>query len=560
MTKPNPSPAENRRQALRTVDATGSLDGVHVVMARRFQAKGYIRKEGGRVTLTKMGKAVMEGRIGKAGRGAVDMGSARHKAERGWDGRRRKATGSSMAAHMTGDGTTTRKRIERDERAFFESEGDRLKAEWDKEQAAHRAAVKRILGPQGVVSAVKIARADGTPFHRAELEALQTAGWEIHPGGTIAAQVGKALKGVRQSEFNPADALEKALGPESETRAVVLVAQGITEETLHQLRGAGYDLSSAPKRVREGSSVKTTPTNTTGHKRPRAATPPAQAKQAGTMTKAKPKKAMKKSAPKAAKNPAESPRTKAKRERKYSVAREKAYRDLLEIQKEIEERKRAFPGRVNPEKPKKPAAIGPDKVQPLNTKAAMKHRLVTELDKLLKGKAAPAKGKAKAKKTTFTPEKFTLTGRFNPTAAGDLARVWSAWTGTDPDQTLTFDVENHSVLLKTGGRVTIPENVVVLGRVAKFITKGGRLADFGTNGPLMVTDAKAERIWLLAEKPFHFDLEPSVIAYLARKPKFGDRGTIEYVHGFKGRVRAVMAGQIGAMTGAYRITPRGLED
>lgn len=576
--RPNPSPAAKRRQVLRGIQETGSTDGIHKTMLERFKAKGYLEKtKPGAWILTKMGKAVMEGRIGKVGRGAVDMGSARHKAERGHDGRRRKATGSAMAGFMTGDGTTTQKRIEKEEREHFEKEGDRLKAEWQKEETVYRKAVARILGPKGTTSAVKIARADGLTFHRDELQGLQEAGWGIHPGGTIAAQVGKALKGVRPNEFNPVDPLERALGPEGETRAVVLVANGISEETLHQLRGAGYDLSPAPKRIREGSPVKTNPQkhfkpaqlkalrdewakvstvpptadfrskwanlptgaleelvearikfvsalarnevsrrtlalNPTGHKRPRAATSPAKGKQSESMMKPKP----------ARKAPAKAKTSTSK------VA-------------------------------KKPAAIGPDKVQPLKSKAALRHRAATELTNLLKGAARiPAKAKAKAPKPTL--EKFTLTGRFNPTSAGDLARVWKAWTGTDPDQTISFDVHQPTVTLAKGGQVTIPEKVVVLGRVSKLISKTGRLADFGAKGPLMVTDAKAERVWLLSEKPYHFDLEPSVIAYLARKQKFGDRDLVEYVHGFKGRVRAVMAGQVGAMTGGFRITPRGLED
>lgn len=500
-TRPNPSPAVKRRQVLRDIQETGSIDGIHKTMLERFKAKGYLEKmKPGAWSLTKMGKAVMEGRIGKAGRGAVDMGSARHKAERGFDGRRRKATGSAMAGFMTGDGTTARKRLEKEEREHFEKDGGRMKAEWQKEETIYRKAVVRILGPKSTTGAVKIARADGLTFHRDELQGLQNAGWEIHPGGTIAAQVGKALKGVRPSEFNPADPLEKALGPEGETRAVVLVAKGISEETLHQLRGAGYDLSPAPKRIREGIPVQTKPRKTKpkGHKRPRAATARAKAKQAETMTKATRKR----------------PATKANPDDEYRAGREHAHQVFLELEKELQD---------------------------------IKKRIAAET-------------KAKAKTTTNSPEKSPLTGRFNPTSAGDLARVWKAWTGTDPDQTISFDVEQPAVSLKTGGRVTIPEKVVVLGRVSKLISKTGRLADFGAKGPLMVTDAKAERVWLLSDKPYHFDLEPSVIAYLARKPKFGDRDLVEYVHAFKGRVRAVMAGQIGAMTGRFRITPRGLED
>lgn len=581
-TKPNPSPAMKRRQVLRGIQETGSTDGIHKTMLARFKAKGYLeRSKAGAWSLTKMGKAVMEGRIGKAGRGAVDMGSARFEAERGFDGRRRTAKGSSMAPYLRGDGTTTRRRIEREARAHFEKHGDQLKAEWEAEQATYRKAVARILGPKGAANAVKIARADGLTFHREELQGLQDAGWEVHPGGTVAAQVGKALKGVRPFEFNPVDPLERALGPEGETRAVVLVAAGITEETLHRLRGAGYDLSPAPKRIREGSIVKPNPQT---HFKPAqlkalrdewakvATVPPTadfRSKWAGLSTEALEELAN------------------ARIKFVSALARNEVSRRTLALNPTGQERPRAATGsekakqignmtkpkapRKAPAKTRKPApgpaaqptAAAPGKVQPLKSKAALRHRAATELAALLEGAArhrAKPSAKAKARAPKPTLEKFTLSGRFNPTSAGDLAQVWRAWTGADPDQTLSFDVERPSVSLSTGGRVTIPEKVVVLGRVAKLITKAGRLADFGEKGPLMVTDAKAERVWLLSDKPYHFDLEPSVIAYLARKPKFGDRGTVEYVHGFKGRVRVVMAGQVGAMTGGFRITPRGLED
>ena len=594
-TERKPSAAVKRRDALRDIHESGTIGGIHKTMLERFKTKAYIEKaKGGGWTLTKWGKAVMEGRIGSAGRGAVDLGSARYKAERSGPGGRSGARvrARDLAPHMTGDGVAAAKKLDREKLKQFEEEGAQLKAEWDKEQSDYRKAEVRILGPTGTTRAVKISRADGAPFHRYELEKFQAAGWEVHPGGTITAQVGKALKGTRfvdLSKFNPAgtDPLEKALGPVGETRAVVLVASGINGETLHQLRGAGYDINPAPKRIREGQDVKTNPAPeaheliglqkklyillkkgdwqipdlvaVTGapdsdvHKaldrlgdmglaHPEAKTMFGSTWTIGGLQQAlafnptpagqkRPRAATGKSGPGKPKN-----MTKAKTTRKATAKAKK----------------------TAPKAAKVPDGIASDKVQPLKTQAAMKHRAITELGKLLKGTAkTPAKPQAKAPKPTV--EKFTLTGRFNPTSSEDLARVWTTWTGTDPDQTLSFQVEHPTVSLKSGGQVTIPEHVVILGRVSKFISSTGRLADFGAHGPMIVTDAAAKKIWLLSAKPFHFDMEPSVIAYLARKAKFGDRETVEYVHAFSGRVRAVMAGQVGAMTGHFRITPRGLE-
>lgn len=513
------------------------------------------------------------------------------------------------------------------------AEAQRLQKDHARKEAAYAKAVARILGPKGITRAVKISRADGLPFQREELQSLESVGWQIHPGGTIAAQVGKVLKGTR---YNPADALEKALGLEGETRAVVLVAEGITEETLHQLRESGYDLSPAPKRIRE-AEVKTNPTekpfggahlqmlrdlwrlhpkgqpayvdfektwadvstadlsrvasaginlvseaaakeiqrrtktnpttaqpalqkkvydalrkgvsapsdiarvakvdepqveealtrlqsmglahvvresmfgwewapgalqqglafNPNGQKRPRAATAPKQGRQPESMTKANPKKAPKKTAPKAA---------------------------------------------------KKPAAIGPDKVQPLKSKAALRHRAEVAITQLLKGKPAP-KGKAKPK--VATPEKFTITGRFNPTNPADLLKVWRDWTGSDPRETLTFKVD--------GPTHGMPSQVVVLGRVSRFIGENGQVVEFGEAGPMAVTDKSARRIWLLDSRGRKVHMTASVICYLARKPKFGDRGLVEYVHAFTRPARVVMDGQVGTLAGDFKITPRGLE-
>lgn len=142
--------------------------------------------------------------------------------------------------------------------------------------------------------------------------------------------------------------------------------------------------------------------------------------------------------------------------------------------------------------------------------------------------------------------------RLNPSDAAGLAKVWKAWTGTDPGQSLQLQVEEPH-------RYGLPLHVVLLGRVTWLATKDGKETRFGVAGPYMVTDAAARKIWLVSHKAHHFDLEPALIGYTARKPKFGDRATVEYVHAFEGRTHAVMAGQVGALTGSFRITPAGLE-
>jgi hypothetical protein len=180
---------------------------------------------------------------------------------------------------------------------------------------------------------------------------------------------------------------------------------------------------------------------------------------------------------------------------------------------------------------------------------AKKHQ--EELDRLKK-KANPApksgastKGAAKRK-----PGRAALA--LNPADGEGLAKVWKAWTGAEPGQSFRINVEEPASF-------GLPSRVVLLGRVAWFATKAGKETRFGASGPYMVTDAKAERIWLVSHKGHRFDLEPALIGYMARKPKFGDRATVEYVHAFEGRAHAVMDGQVGALTGTFRITPAGLE-
>lgn len=195
----------------------------------------------------------------------------------------------------------------------------------------------------------------------------------------------------------------------------------------------------------------------------------------------------------------------------------------------------------------------PSKVQPLKSPKADRYRLEKTVEALLDGAAQkPAKAKKAAKpEPVGVVESATVKIRFNPSRPEDVARVWKLWTGAKPGQVLKLAVNDS-----TG---SLPEDVALLGRVAKFITPKGVLKDFGETGPLLVTDGQAKHVWLIDPKGQRFDLAPSIICYLARKPKFGDRGLVEYVHSFDRPARAQMAGQVGTLTGGFRLTPRGIE-
>jgi hypothetical protein len=144
--------------------------------------------------------------------------------------------------------------------------------------------------------------------------------------------------------------------------------------------------------------------------------------------------------------------------------------------------------------------------------------------------------------------------RLNP---GSLEDVWRTWTGSAPSKTLRLEVQPQAFTAK--GRILLPKETVMLGRVSKFYLETGVVEDFGNAGPLMVTDADMKRIWLVDTKPRTFDHKVALIGYLARKPKFGDTGTVEYIHEFSPNAEAVMAGQVGAIKGRFRLTERGIE-
>ena len=142
-----------------------------------------------------------------------------------------------------------------------------------------------------------------------------------------------------------------------------------------------------------------------------------------------------------------------------------------------------------------------------------------------------------------------------PITGGDLAKVWKAWTGVEPSKLIRFQIE------ATGPDAHgIPSEVAILGRLSRLIESNGNLVEFPrSSGPLMVTDAAASGVWFISDRGHEFNLRPSVICYIAEKPKFGDREPVEYVHGFDGPTRARMTGQVGRLTGSFTVTPRGLE-
>lgn len=343
-----------------------------------------------------------------------------------------------------------------------------------KAHQAEERALDAVLGSSRRTHAVKVAL-ESRPFRRADLEALRDAGWDLRSAGTVPAKVGRSL-----AALNPTDAIDRLLGPRGEVRAVVIVSEGaFGEDLVRDLRADGYDVSPAPRELREARHGATR--RDTGRKA----------------------------------NPEPGPMSAKTTGRKKAASTSRGTR-----------------------KPT-PAAGAQTPSRPTSRPT--------------KKTSAAAKGKNPAAHSVAVKRKPARHAhRVNPSASGDLAKVWKAWTGAEPTKAMEIEVDDAK-------RFGLPSKVVLLGRVSWFATKEGKEERFGDAGPLMVTDAAAKRVWLVSSKRMAFDLQPALIGYLARKPKFGDLGLVEYVHAFEGRTRAVMDGHGGALTGTFRITPAGLE-
>lgn len=403
-------------------------------------------------------------------------------------------------------------------------EGDSKFMAGMREHQAEGKALGRILGPSGRAHAVKIAKEHGT-FSAADVRALLGLGWSVLPASTVPAKLGATLGPMApwEAALNPSEpvsgqVLARILGPKGEARAVVLglSTAAIGADMVQQLRESGYDVSAAPKAAREGR-VKLNPSGTERHESESGRQNWGQSLPMAL----NPKKPTRKAA-KAQAKPA--PKAKApKKAASKATAKAKA----------------------------------PAPVQPLRSRAADAHRLVKAVEKALTPKTSAAK--AKRKGPTLKVEKVTVTAKaVNPSATA-LGKAWETWTGSKPGQALRVKVK-ASTVETPAGTAHLPSDVVFLGRVSKLITKAGTVKDFADSGPYLVTDAAMRHLWLVSQKVHRFDLKRlSVIGYLAKKPKFGDRDRVEYVHAFESTTRAAMEGQLGLITGGFRITPRGIE-
>lgn len=228
------SDAEIRREKLRQIAATGSAEGIHAGSLKRFWEKGYLSQDGSRVTLTKKGAAVAAGRIGAAGRGAVDFSQANREA--GKAGAMNSTRGHAARA------------------AALRSTSPRLTKKQAREMDAARDVSPRKTTPEARTLAkiagtyaVTIAPSDGSTMNAGHIQDFQENGWTVTAAPTAPARLGSRLAGSRREIYENPD----PLGPLGEARALVLRSTAPLDlDTLSTIRHHGYDLTPAPAKMR----------------------------------------------------------------------------------------------------------------------------------------------------------------------------------------------------------------------------------------------------------------------------------------------------------------------
>lgn len=239
------SDAMIRREKLQQIDATGSTDGINARSLARFWQKGYLEQNGAYVRLTRMGRAVAKGRIGAAGRGAVDMSQANREAGKvgGMNSTRGHA---ARAAAMRGSSTPKETAAEKRERQAQEAA---QAAAWQQEQTREKKSIGKILPAY----ALKISLSNGGPITREHLNDLTGEGWQVLPSATAPGKVGRTLPGsvIDSPEDSPIFFNGDPLGPAGMARAVIVwTGHKLDKATVEGFRAAGWDVSAAPKRYR----------------------------------------------------------------------------------------------------------------------------------------------------------------------------------------------------------------------------------------------------------------------------------------------------------------------
>jgi hypothetical protein len=201
-----------------------------------LERKRHIEKVTGGWELTKRGLARLEGRLGNEA-----------NLSRMWEG---KARTEALKGRTKGIKPTKRSAAQK-RRDSAELYADQ-KREHDEKRAAERERAKleksydSILGGRKTAQAVKISRADGGLFDFMDVDRFEEAGWKVTGAGSVTARPGSVrLPGSLDTYRNPAP-----FGEHGTARALVLLGP-VTRDTIKSLQREGYDVSAAPKSLRE---------------------------------------------------------------------------------------------------------------------------------------------------------------------------------------------------------------------------------------------------------------------------------------------------------------------
>lgn len=210
-----------QRKAVLQIKQTGTTDGINPRTLAALLRKKHLDAEG---RLTKRGESFAAGRLGGTIGSREDLHFGKRKESKARGPKRRRMTKAREAQGMA-----------------------LQHAEFQKAERMTSEALRRILGPSGKAHAVKISPADGSTIKQKDVDTFTRHGWQVVGASTAPAKVGKMLPGVRHDEpfWNP-----DPLGEKGEARAVVIIGN-VNAETVDGLRASGWDVSPAPKKLRE---------------------------------------------------------------------------------------------------------------------------------------------------------------------------------------------------------------------------------------------------------------------------------------------------------------------
>lgn len=231
------SDAAIRREKLAQIHETGTTQGINPKSLERFYAKGYLAEKNGTTSLTKKGQAVMLGKIGAVGRGAVDFDTAN----------RAKGPGEKAMTMRAGGGEREAEKREREHFRELEKEHEKHR----ETRQTEKKTLEKIIG----TFAVTVAPSDGSTITREHMRDFSESGWNPAAAPTAPARLGSRLPGSKREKvdqdepfYNPSD----PLGPLGEARAIVLRSDiPLDLDTLTTIRHHGFDLSPAPPKMRQ---------------------------------------------------------------------------------------------------------------------------------------------------------------------------------------------------------------------------------------------------------------------------------------------------------------------